>query len=593
MFDTVVRVGEVTARVRDAAADLAAVSRASAAWSAAERAEALAAVRAGEAALAEARAHLLVADRQAGDTVRPGDRSFEAAHARVSRAGIGEATRQVRQADALVSMPVVAAGVREGSVPLPHLDALARVAATASPQVASVLRTPGAQQSVLAMARTRSAPDFARALARFVATQDPAGVQGEHDRQYRERFLSLSAQPDGVFLKGRLDRVAGESLRVALDAMGQFGDQTRSPGQASADALTMLAEKVCAGTGPGAGERSATAPAGAGAGAGAGAAAGAGVGARAGVGAGEAAGTGVGGRGGAAGAAVSGMVPRPHVSLLVSAETVAELIAHERAGADVVAPPITLPGGTVAPATLEDGTPVAMSELARVLCQADLTRIVMSAEGVPLDVGRTKRLFSTAQRRAVVARDGQCVWNGCEQHASRCEVHHVRWWGRDAGPTSVANAALLCRFHHSEVHRLHLSIHRQEKPPGWTRRQRTKAAAAAAAAARGDGGDVGGGGQQSTPDAHGGGERVEPAARGGGERGEPAARGGGQRVEPAARGAGQRGEPNERGRGERGGPDGRGGGVLAEPVAREPMRYVFRNTRGLTVNGPEGHRPDA
>ncbi|MBO3100678.1 DUF222 domain-containing protein [Cellulomonas sp. zg-ZUI168] len=497
MFDTAVRVGEVAARVRDAAADLAAVSRASSGWSAAERASALAAVASGQAALAEARAHLLVADRDAGDTVRPGDRSFEAAHARASRAGIGEATRQVRQADALVSMPVVAAGVREGSVPLPHLDALARVAATASPQVASVLRTPDTQQAVLAMARTRSAPDFARALARFVATQDPAGVQGEHDRQYRERFFTLSAQPDGVFLKGRLDRVAGESLRVALDAMGQFGDQTRSPGQASADALTMLAEKACAGTGPragvgGSGEGDATGP----------------------------------GAGGAAGAGGSGSVGRPHVSLLVSAETVAELIAHERAGADVVAPPITLPWGTVAPATLEDGTPVAMSELARVLCQADLTRIVMSAEGVPLDVGRTRRLFSTAQRRAVVVRDGQCVWNGCEQHASRCEVHHVRWWGRDAGPTSVANAALLCRFHHSEVHRLHMSIERLAKPPGWVLRQ--QGIAAAGGAGRGGLGDVLNGGV-------------------GGDGGEP-------------------------------------GGL-------QPMRYVFRDTRGLTVNAPDGYQP--
>ncbi|MBO3100390.1 HNH endonuclease signature motif containing protein [Cellulomonas fengjieae] len=549
MFDTVARVGEVAARVRDAAADLAAVSRASSGWSAAERASALAAVASGQAALAEARAHLLVADRDAGDTVGPGDRSFEAAHARVSRAGIGEATRQVRQADALVSMPVVAAGVREGSVPLPHLDALARVAATASPQVASVLRTPDTQQAVLAMARTRSAPDFARALARFVATQDPAGVQGEHDRQYRERFLSLSAQPDGVFLKGRLDRVAGESLRVALDAMGQFGDDTRSPGQASADALTMLAEKVCAGTGPGARVGASAAPAGAGADATASLGAGAAVGAGDGAGAVEGADAGVGvrasgggtGGGDAAGAVGSGTVSRAHVSLLVSAETVAELIAHERAGADVVAPPIALPWGTVAPATLEDGTPVAMSELARVLCQADLTRIVLSAEGVPLDVGRTRRLFSTAQRRAVIVRDGQCVWNGCEQHASRCEVHHVRWWGRDTGPTSVANAALLCRFHHSEVHRLHLSIHRQEKPPGWARRQRTKAAAAA----RGDGGDVGGGGQQSTPDAHGSGDRGEP----GGHR----------------------------------------DGAWGEPAGRQPMRYVFRNTRGIAVNSPHGY----
>ncbi|QVI66735.1 DUF222 domain-containing protein [Cellulomonas fengjieae] len=563
MFDTVVRVGEVAARVRDAAADLAAVSRASSGWSAAERASALAAVASGQAALAEARAHLLVADRQAGDTVRPGDRSFEAAHARASRAGLGEATRQVRQADALVSMPVVAAGVREGSVPLPHLDALARVAATASPQVASVLRAPDTQQAVLAMARTRSAPDFARALARFVATQDPAGVQGEHDRQYRERFLSLSAQPDGVFLKGRLDRVAGESLRVALDAMGQFGDQTRSPGQASADALTMLAEKVCAGTGP---VRAAAGSSLSGA-----------------DGAAPTAGGGVGEAAGAAGAAVSGMVPRPHVSLLVSAETVAELIAHERAGADVVAPPIALPWGTVAPATLEDGTPVAMSELARVLCQADLTRIVLSAEGVPLDVGRTKRLFSTAQRRAVVARDGQCVWNGCEQHASRCEVHHITWWARDTGPTSVANAALLCRFHHSEVHRLHLSIHRQEKPPGWTRRQRTKAAAAG----RGDGAGVADG-DRAGPDGCAGGERGDPNRRAGGERGNSDGRAGGERGGSDGRDGGEQRARAERGGGERGEPGGHGDGAWGEPAGRQPMRYVFLNTRGIAVNSPHG-----
>ena len=54
-----------------------------------------------------------------------------------------------------------------------------------------------------------------------------------------------------------------------------------------------------------------------------------------------------------------------------------------------------------------------MSELARALCTADLSRIVMSAEGLPLDVGRTKRLFTPAMRRAAVARDQQCIWNGC------------------------------------------------------------------------------------------------------------------------------------------------------------------------------------
>ncbi|WP_421734877.1 hypothetical protein [Cellulomonas sp.] len=506
MFETAVPVVKVAARVRDAASSLAVVARQSRAWTGADRASVLAVVRASEAALAEARAHLLVADRDAGDSLRPGDRSFEAAQARVTRSGLGEASRLVRQADALVSMGTVAAGVREGSVPLGHLDELARVAAAATPEVAAVLRTAEAQEQVVGMASRASRPDFARALAHWVAAQDPAALQAEHEAQHRERFFSMSVQPHGVFLKGRLDRIAGETLRVALDAMGQYGDDTRSPGQASADALTMLAEGACAGSGP----RSAVGGAG-----GADTAAG-----------GDAADRPVGG--------LPGSVSRPHVSLLVAAETIAELLAHQRAGADVACAPVALPWGTVAPATLEDGTPVAMSELARVLCEADVTRIVMSAESLPLDVGRSKRLFTTAQRRAAVVRDGRCVWNGCEQHASRCEVHHIRWWDRDRGETSISNAALLCKHHHSEVHRLNLSLHRLERPPGWTRRQRAKALAMRAG---------------SGPD-----------------------------------GAGQVSQVGEVGAmGGAGGIGGVGG--------RTQLRYEFRNHRGHTINAPDGHPP--
>ncbi|KRD41404.1 hypothetical protein ASE38_17550 [Cellulomonas sp. Root930] len=435
MFESTVEVQDVAAQVRDATATLAAVARESRAWSGSDRSAVLALVRVSEAALAEARAHLLVADRDAGDSMRPGDRSFEAAHARMTRSGLGEAARVVRQADAMVSMGTVAAGVRDGVVPLGHLDELARIAGSASPQVAAVLRSPQAQEVVVGMARSASRPDFARALARWVAAQDPAWLQAEHDAQHRERFFTLSAQGHGVFLKGRLDRVAGETLRVALDAMGQYGDDTRSPGQASADALTMLAEVACAGSAP--------VPAT--------------------------------GEDDAAVSARPGAMSRPHLSLLVPAETVAELVAHQRAGVDTVCAPIALPWRTVPPATMEDGTPVPMSELAKALCEADITRVVMSAESLPLDVGRAKRLFTTAQRRAAIVRDGQCTWNGCAQHASRCEVHHMRWWDRDRGDTSISNAALLCKHHHSEVHRLNLSIQRLEKPPGWTRRQRTKA----------------------------------------------------------------------------------------------------------------------
>jgi hypothetical protein len=120
----------------------------------------------------------------------------------------------------------------------------------------------------------------------------------------------------------------------------------------------------------------------------------------------------------------------------------------------------------VPPATLEDGTPVAMSQLARAMCDCEIGRIVINADGLPLDLGRTQRLYTGAQRRAVIVRDRQCAWNGCDVPAAYCEVHHIRWWERDLGPTSVENGVLLCSHHHHVVHELDLTIQRLGRPPG-------------------------------------------------------------------------------------------------------------------------------
>src|SRR6218665_4030889 len=80
------------------AATVAEDARSASSWVSSARAAALASLDAAVAAVAEARAHLLVADRAAGDTQLPGDRSYEAARARGTRAGVGEARRQVQQA---------------------------------------------------------------------------------------------------------------------------------------------------------------------------------------------------------------------------------------------------------------------------------------------------------------------------------------------------------------------------------------------------------------------------------------------------------------------------------------------------------------
>jgi len=44
-------------------------------------------------------------------------------------------------------------------------------------------------------------------------------------------------------------------------------------------------------------------------------------------------------------------------------------------------------------------------------------------------------------------------------------VHHIAWWDRDGGATSIDNAIALCSFHHHEVHRHDLQITRRPLVP--------------------------------------------------------------------------------------------------------------------------------
>jgi hypothetical protein len=69
----------------------------------------------------------------------------------------------------------------------------------------------------------------------------------------------------------------------------------------------------------------------------------------------------------------------------------------------------------------------------------------------PLEVGRSTRVVSAAQRAALVVRDGGCGFPGCDRPPAWCEAHHLRHW-LQGGPTDLANLALLCRAHHRAVH---------------------------------------------------------------------------------------------------------------------------------------------
>src|SRR3712207_8109556 len=49
-------------------------------------------------------------------------------------------------------------------------------------------------------------------------------------------------------------------------------------------------------------------------------------------------------------------------------------------------------------------------------------------DGLPLDVGREKRVVPPHLRRAVVERDRACVFTGCEAPPWFCDVHHLLAW---------------------------------------------------------------------------------------------------------------------------------------------------------------------
>ncbi|RII41155.1 DUF222 domain-containing protein [Galactobacter valiniphilus] len=104
-----------------------------------------------------------------------------------------------------------------------------------------------------------------------------------------------------------------------------------------------------------------------------------------------------------------------------------------------------------------DGTPVPVSAVLHLLCDAAIQLMLTDPTGVPLKLGRAQRLFSKDQRRVLAARDHHCRAPGCDIPAPWCEVHHVVPW-QDGGRTDVSNAILLCSFHHHEIDRGRLRV---------------------------------------------------------------------------------------------------------------------------------------
>lgn len=100
---------------------------------------------------------------------------------------------------------------------------------------------------------------------------------------------------------------------------------------------------------------------------------------------------------------------------------------------------------------LEFAQPISHKAVERISCDCTVSRIVFGPGSQIIDVGRAKRVVTPAQRKALVARDGGCVWPGCDRPPSQTSVHHLIHWAR-GGTTDLPNEALVCLFHHFRLH---------------------------------------------------------------------------------------------------------------------------------------------
>ncbi len=97
-----------------------------------------------------------------------------------------------------------------------------------------------------------------------------------------------------------------------------------------------------------------------------------------------------------------------------------------------------------------DTIPIATARM--LACDAAVIPAVLRGPSEVIDVGRAMRTFTAACRKAILLRDVGCVFPGCTMPGAWCDNHHIEPWA-NGGPSNLDNAALLCRRHHTLVHR--------------------------------------------------------------------------------------------------------------------------------------------
>ncbi|GAA2161899.1 HNH endonuclease signature motif containing protein [Pedococcus bigeumensis] len=131
-------------------------------------------------------------------------------------------------------------------------------------------------------------------------------------------------------------------------------------------------------------------------------------------------------------------LPTDHLSGKVNA-TVLVTLDHDKLKASLGA------------AHLDTGHDLSASEARRLACGAGIVPAVLDGESQLLDLGRTQRFFTEAQRVALSMTYDSCAAEDCDRPYAWTEHHHEDPWAR-GGRTDLDQAVPLCGFHHRRIH---------------------------------------------------------------------------------------------------------------------------------------------
>jgi hypothetical protein len=383
-----------------------------------------------------------------------GSRSAAARLGRDARCAKAGAARVLRLAGDLGSMPLTAAALAAGEISADHARLLGELNTGARQEVFA-----RDEAHLLALARTLDFEEFVQALRywRWAADDSIQGCdpEAEAKRQHVQRYLRIVRTFDGCWdIRGLLDPITGEIVATALARI----EQELFEADCRAAEAAKRAERARA-AGP-AGDPGVPDPGATGAGS-------TGVGAN---------GTGDGYGDGAPNDGHGDGHPRGEQDgpgadrVKVTAVEIAAIRTGAQRCADAFVELCTraqtVPAGGVRPRPLLslvvglgdlmgpiresfNGTVFTPGQIAGLLTEADIERIVFDPPSRVIDVSRTRRLFTGALRRAVEVRDRHCQFPGCTVPAEFCQVDHIVEV-TDGGPTVQENGRLLCPAHNRQ-----------------------------------------------------------------------------------------------------------------------------------------------